>query len=345
MESPSQASIQIGSVLGSFGLGFTALDSSTKFRFIVPVTEMSLPAKIKKLFPPRPKIDPALQILKRNRIRGGERWLIEYAVSEGERVQAYLLIPEGEPGPRRPGLIASHQHAGQHALGKSEPVGLAGDPDMAYGLELFQRGFVVLCPDHLGFEERRQKKLRGRQTLEGARYEQFLFLETILRGESLAAKYLFDLQQAVDVLAGFDFVDASRLGVIGHSLGGQTALWLAAADLRLKAAFSSCGFSQIRSIQEKGFLHNRAMYLPGFLQVGDMDDVVVSIAPRALGMSHGTGDAMFPMAGVKEIHRRAKAAFAPEQLLPIIFRGKHSFPDKLRRKAYAFLEKHLLPGD
>ncbi|MBE2203544.1 MAG: alpha/beta fold hydrolase [Chthoniobacterales bacterium] len=302
---------------------------------------MSLPAKIKNLFPPRPKVAPALRVLRRTRIKGGERREIEYAVEKGERVRAYLLVPDGTG--RRPGILASHQHAGQHHLGKSEPVGLAGDREMAYGLELFQRGFVVLCPDHLGFEDRRQRRLRGQQNLQGASYEHFLFLDALLRGRSLAAKYLFDLQQAVDVLAALDCVDASRLGGIGHSLGGQTILWLAAADPRMKAVFSSCGFSQIRSIQEKAFLHNRAMYLPGFLEVGDMDDVVAAIAPRALGMSHGTRDLMFPLSGVREIHRRAKATFAPDKLLPLIFRGGHSFSATMRRKAYGFIESHLLP--
>ncbi len=272
-------------------------------------------------------------------MEGGERREIEYAVARDERVRAWLLVPEG--GTRRPGVLASHQHAGQHHLGKSEPAGLAGDPAMAYGLELFRRGFVVLCPDHLGFEDRQQKKRRGQQVLRGVDYEQFLFVDAILRGGSLTAKYLFDLQQAVDVLADMEEVDASRLGGIGHSLGGQTILWLAAADPRLKAVFSSCGFSQIRDIQNEAFLHNRALYLPKFLQVGDMDAVVASIAPRAFGMSHGTQDAMFPLTGVREIHRRAKDVFAPCQLLAIIFRGRHSFPETIRKRAYAFLERHL----
>lgn len=302
---------------------------------------MPLPAKIRKLFPVRVAVDPKLRLRKRTRIDGGARWEITYEVAEGERVHATLLIPEGTG--RRPALIASHQHAGQHALGRSEPIGEAGNPEMAYGRELFLRGFVVLCPDHLGFEDRRQSKRRDQQTLQGAAFEQFVFLDALLHGSSLAAKYLFDLQQALDVLAGLDFVDPSRLGVIGHSLGGQTALWLAAADRRIRAAFVSCGFSQVRTIQEKCFLHNRALYLPGLLQVGDMDDVAAAIAPRALGMSHGTADAMFPMSGVREIHRRTRKEFPPEKLLPIVFRGPHAFPEKVRQQAYDFLQSHLSP--
>lgn len=306
---------------------------------------MSLPEKIQKLFPPRPQINPAIEIQSRTSLEQGERWVIEYAVEENERLQAYLLIPSAAtPGSPCPAIIASHQHAGQFDLGKSEAAGLAGNPEMAYGLELFQQGFVVLCPDHAGFEGRQQKKQPHQQPLLGAQYEHFLFLDALLRGQSLTAKYLFDLQQAVDVLASLDFVDAAHLGVIGHSLGGQTALWLAAADTRIQAAFSSCGVSQIRHIQEQCFLHNRALYLPGLLNVGDMDDVVAAIAPRAVGMSHGSKDAMFPVEGILEIQQRAKNIFAPSHFWSLLFEGPHSFPQQIRQQAYSFLKQHLMPS-
>lgn len=304
---------------------------------------MSLPTEIQKLFPPRPQLDPQLKIISRTPLEGGERWIIEYAVAENERVQAYLLIPARATAEHPcAAIIASHQHAGQFDLGKSEAAGLAGNSEMAYGLELFQRGFVVLCPDHAGFEERQQKRCPHQQPLEDRDYEHFLFLNALLHGESLTAKYLFDLQQAVDVLTTFDFVNASRLGVMGHSLGGQTALWLAAGDSRVKIAFSSCGVSQLRHIQDECILHNRAMYLPGLLKVGDMADVVASIAPRAVGMSHGTNDVIFPLEGIREIHHKAESVFKPEHFWSNIFEGAHSFPREIRHQAYNFLEKHLM---
>ncbi len=303
---------------------------------------MSLPAEIQRLFPPRPQLDPQPKIISRTPLEGGERWVIEYAVAENERVQALLLAPtQATPKHPCPGIIASHQHAGQFDLGKSETAGLAGNPELAYGLELFQRGFVAFCPDHAGFEERQQTRRPHQQPLEGRDYEHFLFLNALLHGESLAAKYLFDLQQAVDVLTSFDFVDPTRLGVIGHSLGGQTALWLAAGDSRMKVAFSSCGVSQLRHIQDECILHNRAMYLPGLLEVGDMADVVASIAPRAVGMSHGTKDVIFPLEGIREIHRKAESVFESGHFWSKIFEGGHSFPREIRHHAYDFLEKHL----
>ncbi|HRJ71303.1 MAG TPA: prolyl oligopeptidase family serine peptidase, partial [Terrimicrobiaceae bacterium] len=235
----------------------------------------------------------------------------------------------------------SHQHNGQYHLGKSEPAGLAGDPAMAYGSDLCARGYAVFCPDHAGFEGRRQKPRRGQSVLEGKAYEQFLFGDAVLRGGSLAAVYLFDLQQALDVLQEFDFVDSERLGVIGHSLGGQTALWLAAADPRIRAGFSSCGFSTMDAVQRGNHPHNCACYLPRLLACGDLDEVASSIAPRAFGMSNGMEDVTFPFSGVRRIHRRARTAFPDGSLLAVSFRGGHLFPHPVRLRAYQFLDHHL----
>ncbi len=172
-------------------------------------------------------------------------------------------------------------------------------------------------------------------------YEHFLFGDAILRGGSLAATCLFDLQQAVDVLQSFDCVDSDRIGVIGHSLGGQTALWLTAADRRIRAGFSSCGFSTMASIQSGHFPHNCAAYVPGLLTSGDIDDVAASIAPRAFGMSHGRRDLGFPMSGVRKIHRRCRGCFPEGKLLAVVFQAGHCFPGSIRSRAFRFLDAQL----
>lgn len=299
-------------------------------------------AALLALFPTRRPVAPALRLLDGVRTDYGTREFVEYAVAPGERVRAFLLSPPGRRR-RRPGVIASHQHAGQYWLGKSEPAGLSANAMYHYGVELCRQGCVVLCPDHLGFEERQPGEIERREGTapDGRENEAVLFADCLLRGSSLTAKYLFDLCQALDVLAQDERVEAARLGAIGHSLGGQTALWLAFYDERVRAAFSSCGFSTLEAIQRHRIPHNFAAYLPGLLGVGDMGDVVAGVAPRAFGMSHGTRDPIFPVEGVRQIERRARTAFAPGYFLGIASRGPHCFPESVRRRAYAFLRRHL----
>lgn len=272
--------------------------------------------------------------------------LVSYAVEEGERINAYLLLPK-KLKDKNPAIIAAHQHNGEFFLGKSEPAGLTKNPMYHYGLDLCLRGYVVLCPDHLGFEDRRPPEFERKEnaSLEGANYETFLFTKYYLEGKTLQAKYISDLCRGVDFLESLDFVDSERIGAIGHSLGGQETLWLTWYDSRIKAAVSSCGFSQIHTVLRERINHNKAMYVPGYLKIGDISDLVRDIAPRPFMMTNGSEDWIFPIDGVEEIARFAKEAYetagAGDNFRSIIFEGQHSFPPEVKKEAYQWLDRHL----
>lgn len=283
-----------------------------------------------------------------------ERWLVSYRVEPDERVQAWLLVPKGAASSDSrmiyPAIVASHQHAGEYWLGKSEPAGLSRNAMYHYGLQLCERGYVVICPDHLGFEDRRPAEYLRKENgvLEGSQYERLLLCRYITHGSTLQAKYLSDLTVAVDVLSSLPFVDADRIGAIGHSLGGQETLWLTWFDPRIKAAVSSCGFGKIGTILRDNVAHNLAMFTFGFLdQVGDVQELVKDIAPRPFLMINGTEDTLFPMDGVKEIMDEAEARYTqagvPDHFKAIVFEGEHCFPPAIREEAYAFLDRFLMP--
>jgi hypothetical protein len=42
-----------------------------------------------------------------------------------------------------PAIFCHHQHAGNFRIGKSELVGLDGDPNQAYAEELAERGYIT----------------------------------------------------------------------------------------------------------------------------------------------------------------------------------------------------------
>lgn len=295
-------------------------------------------------FPERVPLEPISEVA----IDEGEysRTRVTYMVEPGERIPAWLLVPNGTtPRDGWPAILAIHQHGGQFDKGKSELVGLSGDARYAYGRELCRRGYVVLCPDLLCFEERRPEPGTAWARLRDGSYEQFEFTRRLLAGSCLQTKYLHDLSCSLDLLASLPYVDEKRLGAIGHSLGGQEALWLAWYDARVAVAVSSCGFSLLRAIIRDGINHNFAAYVPDMLALCDMDGLVCSLAPRPFLFTAGEIDVIFPADGVRTIVERGRHAYeqqgVAEHFQAVIFPGGHTFPDEVKAQAYAFLDRWL----
>lgn len=269
---------------------------------------------------------------------GLRRERVSYAVADGERVAAYLFVPD-RPLPGRPGVLCLHQHNGEYELGKSEPAGLAGNPEQAYALELAQRGFVTLAADALCFEERRDERLPGRAL------ETFEMMRRLTIGSCLQAKYSWDACRGLDYLASRVETNPRRLGCIGHSLGGQQALYLAALDRRVRASVSSCGFATLATIFRDAINHNLAAYVPGLGQTADVGDVLALAAPRAFLALAGRADRIFPIDGVEAAVARARGAYdtasTRDRLALEIAPGGHGFAGEQRERAYAWLERWL----
>jgi dienelactone hydrolase len=291
-------------------------------------------------------VAPDLAVVEETAAAEHTRLTVEYAVEPGERVRAYLLVPDDAPDPA-PGVLAIHQHAGQFHLGKSEPAGLSANAEYHYGLDLCRRGYVVLCPDLLCFEERRPPEYEREEGTApaGQEYEKFEAMDRLLRDSTLQAKYLSDLSVGLDVLGEWDGVDADRVGTVGHSLGGQEALWLAWYDDRVAAAVSSCGASRYGQIQRDRITHNFASYVPGLLAHGDVEDLLADVAPRPLLVTNGDEDGIFPLDGVEQLADRVSEAYAdaghPERFESVVFEGGHGFPPAVRKRAYDWLDRWL----
>jgi dienelactone hydrolase len=274
---------------------------------------------------------------------------VSYLVEPGDRVPAYLFLPKGlAPGERRPAIFAHHQHAGQFHLGKSEVAGLAGNPEQAYALELARRGYIVLAPDALCFEERgpyRGNLEQPREQTAGQQFERFEFTKRILFGSCLQTKLVWDMQRGLDYLEMRPEVDRARLGCIGHSLGGQQTFFLAALDERVRAAVSSCGFASMKAVLRDEINHNFGAYVPGWLLHGDTGDLLAEVAPRAFLALNGEQDRIFPQDGVRESFATARAAYraqgVPERLELGLYPGGHGFSSEMRQRAYAWLDRWL----
>jgi dienelactone hydrolase len=243
----------------------------------------------------------------------------------GHVVPALFLRPPG-PGPW-PAVVAVHQHNGEFHWGKSEPAGLVGDPDMAYGHELARRGFAVVVPDLLGFEER-----RGAMQ-DPAAFERFEAFRALVEGRSLQSRHTADVCLAATWLLSQPGV-LPRLGIIGHSLGGQVAFFTMAADPRFQVGIVSCGVGTLASFFAHTVLHNPAWYVPGLLAAGDTPAVAAALRGRPVLISAGRHDPLFPFSGVEAVAEAAGATLTA-------FDGGHAFPRAQRERAYAFLAAGL----
>lgn len=283
------------------------------------------------LGPLPPPVAPDVQVLET--ADGGRyfRHKIAYAVAPDERVSAYLCVPKDVHVPA-PAVFCHHQHAGEFDLGKSEVVGLAGDPDQAYASELAELGFVTIAPDALGFEERNWS-LGGRDNVGW-----FELSTRLVHGETLLAKCLSDVGAALNVLEQCPEVDSHRIGFLGHSYGGKMAFWAAAFDARIKATVSHCGCIPYRQTTTRDAGIQAEFVVPGFAADHDLEDLIAILQGRALLISATQRDRW--SRGAQELYDEARSRNLSAVELTL-YDETHVFTHEMRQRAYAFLSKHL----
>lgn len=260
------------------------------------------------------------------------RQKIGYSSEVGETIFAFLCIPKNISA-SLPAIYCFHQHAGNWSLGKSEVVGLAGSPDQVYAKELAKRGYITLAPDAICFEERAD-------AADPVRYHAHQLHTRLMRGQTLLGKVLFDISAGIDLLQNLPEVDATRIGFIGHSYGGRTALFAPAFDQRIKVSVSSCGSTTLKTMMAQDIGIQFDYVVPGFLGWGDIADVVRLVEPCHL-LILGTDDDKWSQ-NIEDIFESATSAFVTGELERQIYPGEHSFSEQMRTRAYRFLDRHLI---
>jgi predicted dienelactone hydrolase len=267
------------------------------------------------------------------------RYTVRLTVAAGEELPALLYVPLSAKAARRcPAMLALHPTG---AAGKLIPDG-ESDYRLPYARELAQQGYVVIAPDYPGFGDLSDFDFRNSRYASGT------------------MKGIFDHIRCIDWLQSMDFVNADKIGVIGHSLGGHNALFVAAFDTRLKAVVSSCGWTEFEyyyigeeaSKAYGGRLGPWAQdkYMPLLRDKYRLErvpfnfhDVIALIAPRAFYSCSPLHDANFDVKGVKagmdkamEVYRFLNAETALRVSYPD---AKHDFPTENRLEAYDWLDR------
>ncbi|GEO04765.1 hypothetical protein AAE02nite_24290 [Adhaeribacter aerolatus] len=272
------------------------------------------------------------------------RYNIRFTVAENEQLPAYLYVPQPKKQKqKRAAMLVLH---GTGDAGKKLVDGESPLSNRAQAKELAQRGYVVIAPDYPSFGDLKDYDF------------------TKDRYQSGTMKAIFNHMRCVDLLQARPEVDANRIGVIGHSLGGHNAMFVGAFDPRLKVIVASCGWTPFAyyNIGEEGSKRYggrlgpwaQDRYMPLIRdkfnldekQIPfDFDEVIAALAPRAFFSNSPVNDTNFDVNGVKkgiqsasEVYRFLKAADNLQVRYPV---AGHDFPTETRLQAYQFVDKIL----
>lgn len=295
------------------------------------------------------------QILSETQRDGYTEKKIQFLSDTGDLITGYLLVPVEDRGSPYPAIIALHSTG----PGAKQAVGLIPKKNRSYGMELAQRGYVVLAIDVISAGERVFPGCQPYDTC--SFYKKYPYW-------SAMGKMVVDHQKGLDFLCSLDFVDSDRLGCIGHSLGGYNAYFLQAFDKRIKVGVSSCGVSPMGGTnspyifaRDKWFVHFNPIcreYISAGMIPCDMHEIMALVSPRpffnysakmdSIYCSEGerqNGDfsiwwntvdaALNQVDAVYDLYGKAHNFVRTEK------EGGHDFPPDIREQAYRWLDKWL----
>jgi pimeloyl-ACP methyl ester carboxylesterase len=221
--------------------------------------------------------------------------------NDGQRYSCWWTVPKG-PGPF-PAVLCLHGHGGSAEV--------LWDSQREYGAfaeRLARGGYATLTPS---FPHR-----------------------------PYAAETLWDLIRCVDILAARPEVDRERIGVMGLSMGGEWAMWVAACDERLKAAVISGWMCTTEGVFA---VYNCPCWeLPGLVELMDVCEVNLLLAPRPVLFESAESDPCFPLRYTRQGFARIRAGYtvfgAESAAVHDVFPGGHRVHGIV---AYPFLDRIL----
>ena len=273
-------------------------------------------------------------------------------------VPAYLLVPSGS-GPF-PAVVVLHDHGAKFDIGKEKNVKPFADDTVTLAMSdawvskyydgiytgdyLAANGYVVLAVDALLWGDRGRK--------EGARYssQQALAANLLQMGRSWCGVITSDDMRSVDFLASLPFVDSSRIGAVGFSMGAHRAWMLSAATDKVRAAAAVCWMCTTDSLMTLTNNQNKggsayAMIVPRLRRYLDYPHVAAISCPKPLLLINGRKDKLFPVAGVQSAYDYLRGVWrqcgAEEKLETTFYDTTHTFNAEMHRQVLLFLDKWL----
>lgn len=250
---------------------------------------------------------------------------VSVRVYDGVHGVGILLVPKSLDLARRHPLVFV-----QHGLA-GKPEDSINEPNVyrAFGSELARRGYIVFAP------------MISTQTVVGRN-------ELVRRarplGLAVAGMERTKFSRLLDFFETLPFVDRDRIGFYGLSYGGYTSLWVPPGEPRFKVVVCSGHFNDwtvkttdlTMGSSYMYYADHLDMYNPGVLGKFSHAELASLIKPRPMLIEMGSEDGVMvaPRRLVDDEIVRSGAQVAR-------FTGAHRIDGV---EAYAFLDRHLRPG-
>lgn len=263
---------------------------------------------------------------------------------DSDNLPAYLVHPKIKSKPT-PGILALHQTTVDSSIGAKEVIGLCGNKNYAYGLELANIGYTVIAPDYPFFGD-------YKITVEDI-YERYGY-------ESVTMKGILNHLACINILSSLKTVNPRQIGCIGHSLGGTNTLFISFFDRRIKASVVSAGFTTFSAYAENSPHGNlekwsqKNKYMPNTkkkfnnnpnLMPFDFPELLQGLSPRPLFLSTPKKDEIFSFSGALKCVKAAQKKYIKDvQENRIVHKAPnstHDFPTDTRIESYHFLKEKL----
>ena len=306
---------------------------------------------------PRQADSYSMNIISQEQREGYKAMKIEFNVNAYSRIRAYILVPEGD-GPF-PAINLLHDHGGHLFIGKEKMIRPIDDNaevtddarmwserlyDGQYmGDYLASKGYVVFSADAPMWGE------RGREEgVDRSKYD-IIAGNMMMLGRDLSAFMTYDDISGTHFLSTLPYVDSSRIGCAGCSMGGYRAWMLSALSDDIKVGASICWMTttmvQMSVKDKKKEYGGFANCIPGLRQYLDYPHIASLACPKPMLFINGTQDHLFPVDGTREafsiMQETWKSQNAADKISTELWDIPHSCGKSVQQRVLEFFQQHL----
>ena len=216
----------------------------------------------------------------------------------------YLCLPDGN-GPFPVWICVQGHGTGMHASisvkWQDEKSFKYDKGDRDFAIQCLAKGYAAICVEQRAFGEKScmENYKPGCSRLAS---HAFMF------GETLIGNRVFDVDRAIDFIYSRNDLRKDKIGIVGNSGGGTTAIYSGAILDRLTHVMPSSCFSTYKD-SILAIPHCQCNYFSGMLYWGEMGDLAGLCAPKYLVIVNGKNDSIFPIEPAKSEFRRTQLIY------------------------------------